>query len=48
MLYDLPINKDDIDIVFGSGQVFGNPIGFGGPHSAFLSSKLQYIRQTPG
>lgn len=38
----------EVDIVFGSTQRFGLPLGFGGPHSAFLSCKDQYKRQIPG
>ena len=48
MLYQVPINSNDIDIVFGNGQPFGNPMGFGGPHAAFLSGKLKYLRHAPG
>lgn len=37
-----------VDITFGSTQRFGLPLGFGGPHSAFLSCKDVYKRQIPG
>jgi glycine dehydrogenase len=36
------------DIAVGSSQRFGVPMGFGGPHAAFLSSKEDYKRQMPG
>ncbi|PLW92778.1 MAG: glycine dehydrogenase (aminomethyl-transferring) [Marinilabiliales bacterium] len=36
------------DMVVGTTQRFGIPMGYGGPHAAFLASKEEYIRHMPG
>ena len=40
--------KFDVDVVVGTSQRFGIPLGYGGPHAAFFATKETYKRNIPG
>ncbi len=43
-----PPGEVGADVVVGNSQRFGVPLGYGGPHAAFMSAREEFKRRMPG
>jgi glycine dehydrogenase len=44
----VPPGEMGADVVVGNSQRFGVPLGFGGPHAAYIAAREDFKRQMPG